>query len=288
MRHLVKRFSNLWSVHSSPSQTKPDSDKIPDASPPKRRPKDALRKKFLESYALENGRGLEIGPFCRPVFRRESYPNMLYADVKSEDFLKRLVRKGDTYKEEDLVPLDYVLGNQHLDAVVAHETLDFVFCAHVLEHVPDMISSLKGIERVLKPGGLFLCFYPDRRFTYDIDRPTTTLSQLETRHKLRITRPASDTVLEHFTFNRKVDAGKVWANHNDAVGERRFTAEQAQEFALQATRSYVDVHCNVFSDSEFSDMIETLGAAGHISLRVDRMVPTRAPFNEFHVALRKP
>lgn len=213
---------------------------------------------------------------------------MLYADVKSEDFLKRLVRKGDTYKEEDIVPLDYVLGNQHLDAVIAHETLDFVFCAHVLEHVPDMISSLKGIERVLKPGGLFLCFYPDRRFTYDIDRPTTTLSQLEARHQLRITHPDSDTVLEHFTFNRKVDPGKVWANRNDAIGERRFTAEQAQEFALQAKRSYVDVHCNVFSDSEFSDMVETLIATRHISLHVDRMVPTRAPFNEFHVALRKP
>lgn len=246
-----------------------------------------MRNKFLESYQLAGCRGLEIGPFCRPVFRRDSYPEILYADVKTEDFLKRLVRKGDTYKEEDLVPLDYVLGNQHLDAVVPHETLDFVFCAHVLEHVPDMISALKGIERVLKPGGLFLCFFPDRRYTYDIDRPTTTLAQLEARHRARLMRPDAETVLEHFTFNRKVDPRKLWAGHNDAIGERRFTSEKAQEFAKQAKGSYVDVHCNVFSDSEFSDMIETLSAEHHISLRVDRMVPTRAPFNEFHVALRK-
>lgn len=260
----------------------------PGPTPSKARPKDALRKKFLDSYSLAGCRGLEIGPFCRPVFRRESYPEILYADVKSEEFLKRLVRKGDTYQEEDIVPLDYVLGNRHLDAMVAHGTLDFVFCAHVLEHIPDMISSLQGIERVLKPGGLFLCFFPDRRFTYDIDRPTTTLAQLEARHRAQLMRPDPATVLEHFTFNRNVDTGKLWAGHNDAIGERRFTSERAQEFAQQAKRSYVDVHCNVFSDSEFSDMIETLGTERHISLRVDRMVATRAPFNEFHVALRKP
>lgn len=275
MRQLIRR---LFASRARPAPPVPARPQVQLAN---------LRARFLDHYDLQDRRGLEIGPFCKPVFRRDAFPGILYADVMGEEFLKRLARKSRIRDEADVVPLDYVLGEKHLDGVIDHGTLDFVFCAHVLEHTPDMIATLKGIDRVLRPGGLFVCFFPDRRYTYDAARPATTLAQLRDRHSRRITRPDPDVVLEHYTHSRKADPAKLWQGADAAALPRRFTAQKAQEFAERAKSSYVDVHCNILSDGEFQTVIETLAAEGDIALRLDRLAPTRAPFHEFHVALRK-
>lgn len=246
------------------------------------------RAEFLAGFDLRNAKGLEIGPFCKPVFRRDSHPGILYADVMTEDYLRRLARKGKKYREEDVVPLDHVLADRRLDEVIAPGTLDFVFCAHVLEHVPDLIATLQGIERVLRPGGLFLCFFPDRRYTYNIDRPATTLAQLQDRHRRRIRKPDPAIVEEHFLLNRAVDVGALWQGKGKGIGARRYTPEKARANAADAESFYVDVHCNVLSDTEFADVIAALGRSGHCGLHLKELRHTRAPLHEFHVALMRP
>ena len=56
-----------------------------------------------------------------------------------------------------------------LDAI-ADESVDFVICSHVLEHLADPIGFLGEIHRVLRPGALALVLLPDRRLTFDRDR----------------------------------------------------------------------------------------------------------------------
>ncbi len=249
---------------------------------------DLRREEFVGAFDLGAARGLELGPFDRPVFPRRAYADILYADVKDTAELRRLARISPRRDENAVVTVDYVLADRALDDVVPHGSLDFVFCSHVLEHVPDLVATLNSIEAILRPGGLFLCAYPDRRFTFDIDRPATTLAQVFDRHARRVRRPEPETVHEHFLNSRSVRVGRLWQGLPDAVGPRNFTLEDAEKHAAQARSRYVDVHCNVLSDSEFTAMVAALNDAGMTRLHVRSMLETAAPLNEFFVALAKP
>lgn len=246
------------------------------------------RAKFLKKFALNERRGLEIGPFDKPVFSRADYPNVLYADVKDTVELRRLAAASPRREADNVVTVDYVLLDKQLDEVVPPASLDFVFCSHVLEHVPDMIGVLQSVERILAPGGVFLMAFPDRHFTYDIDRPATTLDQLLDRHARKVTRPDPDTVEEHFLFHRKVFVGRLWNNMDEAKGPRVFTADHARNRAEAARNTYIDVHCNVLDAREFGSVVDAVNARGLIRLTVHTLSPTRAPLNEFYVALQKP
>lgn len=241
---------------------------------------------FVARFNLGAATGVELGPFDRPVFSRSAFPGVLYADVKDTAELRRLAATRPQRNPDNVVPVDFVLLDRPLDAVIPHGSMDFVFCSHVLEHVPDLIGMLQSVGRVLRPGGLFLIAYPDRRFTFDIDRPRTTVDQLRDRHARRITRPDPDTVREHMALCRQVHVGRLWQGLPDATGPRLFSAEHADKMALRARTAYVDVHCNVFADHEFAATVNGLAAEGLHPLGVADLVPTASPLNEFFVALR--
>ncbi|KMK68805.1 bifunctional 2-polyprenyl-6-hydroxyphenol methylase/3-demethylubiquinol 3-O-methyltransferase UbiG [Puniceibacterium sp. IMCC21224] len=251
-------------------------------------PADLRRAHFLSQFDLATRTGLEIGPFDRPIFSRADFPNILYADVKDTAELRRLARASPTRTEADVVPVDFVLLDKQLDEVVPQQSLDFVFCAHVLEHVPDLVAVLNSVEAILRPGGLFLIVYPDRHYTYDIDRPATSLAQFRDRHTRRISRPDPETVEEHFLNHRKVMVGRLWQGLPDSKGPRVFTPEQARNRADTARTSYIDVHCNVLNAREFGNVIKALRDDGLTGFEIADIDPTRAPLNEFYVALKKP
>lgn len=81
-----------------------------------------------------------------------------------------------------------ISGHNHENSVVdvfydgqqlpfADDTFDVVFSSEVLEHVPNMSSSLNEIYRVLKPGGKFIFTMPflwgEHEEPYDFSRRTT-------------------------------------------------------------------------------------------------------------------
>src|SRR5438034_6557094 len=58
------------------------------------------------------------------------------------------------------------------------QSLDYIACSHLLEHLPNPIAGLDEWYRVLKAGGLLYMVVPDRRFTFDHTRSRTPLSHL--------------------------------------------------------------------------------------------------------------
>ena len=58
------------------------------------------------------------------------------------------------------------------------ESRDFVVASHFLEHCRNPIGTLETFFRVLKLGGKLYLVVPDKRFTFDVNRPTTTLERI--------------------------------------------------------------------------------------------------------------
>jgi SAM-dependent methyltransferase len=65
------------------------------------------------------------------------------------------------YDKIDVIPLThpYLLPFEN-------ETFDVVLSFGVLEHVPNDLESLKEINRILKPNGLFFCFWLPYKYSY--------------------------------------------------------------------------------------------------------------------------
>lgn len=243
---------------------------------------------FLSGFDIGQKRGIEIGAYDRPVFPRSTYPQIEYADVFTTDEIRTSAAQNPKRNADAVVTVDHVLRNEKLSELIEPGSVDFVFCSHVLEHVPDLIAELQGIESILKPGsGLLLCAYPDRRFTFDIDRQPTTIETLRNRHALGLKMPDPDTVYDYFVHYRDVFVGKIWQGMPDDRGPRRYTPELARTKAQLATETYVDVHCNIFADREFESLIGGLHASGETGLKMVRFVPTTRPFNEFFFALSR-
>lgn len=55
------------------------------------------------------------------------------------------------------------------------EKYDFLQCSHVLEHIAGTVKALLSWRSVLKAGGAAVILVPDKRRTYDVNRPYTTL-----------------------------------------------------------------------------------------------------------------
>ncbi len=126
-----------------------------------------LADKFL------HGSGLEIGALQRrlPV---PSRCKVTYVDrMPLADLLLHYPElRGLPIQKPDLIDDGETL------AQVAAESQDFVVANHFLEHCENPIETLLNFARVLKPGGMLYMAVPDKRFTFDIDRPVTEYAVL--------------------------------------------------------------------------------------------------------------
>lgn len=66
-------------------------------------------------------------------------------------------RKADVYAES---PWQIIQGDAEKDLKFADNSLDVVVCEQLLEHLHNPQSVLDNVQRMLKPGGLFICGVP--------------------------------------------------------------------------------------------------------------------------------
>lgn len=243
--------------------------------------------RVFQPFVSDSHDGLEIGPYDRPFFKREVYPNIKYADVFTTEELRKHASANPKRDSTQVQTVDYVTANKSLSDVIPESSLDFVFCSHVLEHVPDLIKSLQDIEQILKPGGKLLCAYPDRNYTFDIDRDPTNFQTLIDRNERKIWKPDPETVYDYFLKYRQVFVGRLWRKLPDSRGPLRYTEAEAKQQSIAAATEYVDVHCNLFTSKEFETIAGNLQKHGKIGLKLNKIIPTRAPLNEFFFVLEK-
>jgi SAM-dependent methyltransferase len=144
-----------------------------------------------------NGHGIEIGALHNPMEVDPHRATVKYVDRMPLDEQRRHYPELSGYS---LVTPD-IIGSADSLPMLADGSQDFVIANHLLEHLPDPIGALNEWYRVLRPGGTLFLALPDKRLTFDKDRPRTTLDHLIADHADR----GAASRLGHFEeYSRRV------------------------------------------------------------------------------------
>ncbi len=126
----------------------------------------------LLAFNYLKGDGIEIGalehPQAVPSVARVTYVDRLPVETlgRYEDLQGHALHRVDII--DDAERLDtFRDGSQ-----------DFVIGNHLLEHCENPIAALENMLRVLRPGGILFLAVPDKRYTFDADRPVTPLAHV--------------------------------------------------------------------------------------------------------------
>ena len=121
------------------------------------------------------GVGIEFGAldFPLPV---PAEATVTYADFEPVERVKQL------FSVSENVATPHIVSDLESMRGIAPASQDFVIANHVLEHVEDPFKALRSVSHVLRPNGIAYLALPDKRFTFDKERETTTLDHLLRDH----------------------------------------------------------------------------------------------------------
>ena len=134
------------------------------------------RREIAKRYL--RGDGIEIGALHNPLEIPKS-ARVRYVDHLAVDELRT---QYPELANEPLVSVDVVDDGERLGKI-GDATQDFVIANHFLEHCEDPLGALGNMIRVLRPGGVLYLAVPDKRYTFDVDRPVTPTDHLLRDHR---------------------------------------------------------------------------------------------------------
>jgi predicted SAM-dependent methyltransferase len=137
---------------------------------------DRMREHIAAIYLV--GEGLEIGGLHKPLITPPQ-AKVKYLDRMSAPDLRK------QYPEIDAEPMVEVeiVDNGETMKKVRNESQDFVVASHFFEHSADSIMAFKNLMRVTKKDGFIFLVIPDKRFTFDKDRPVTPFAHILEDHE---------------------------------------------------------------------------------------------------------
>lgn len=238
-------------------------------------------------------RGLEIGPYFRPVADK-SLHDVLYVDCCGEGELQRKFRENPETAGEQLQPIDAVWApGRPLSDCISHEPFYYAVASRVFEHVPNPLGWLQEIVNVLQPGSMIALVIPDHRRTIDYYRKPTTFSQVMGWSVEKPVRPTPSQVMEFLSESFEDDGTVDFNSGLPPFSElkRHYTDQDALGFAqfVEREKYYLDVHCTVWTPESFVDVFSRVIACGQLECELigpQEDFPGRAP-EEFLVYLRK-
>ncbi len=133
--------------------------------------KTSLRKQIASRYLA--GNGVEIGALHSPL----EVPSGLTVRYVDRMPTSQLRQQYPELSESNLVEVDIVDDGETLVST-SDGSLDFIIANHMIEHCQNPIFTIENWLRVLKPGGVLYMAVPDKRYTFDCDRPVTSLEHL--------------------------------------------------------------------------------------------------------------
>ena len=123
--------------------------------------------------AFIQGAGIEIGALHNPL-KVSNAAQVKYVDRISNEELRQHYPE---LKDLPLVELDIIDNGESL-ASIKNNSQDFVIANHFLEHCENPLGAIQNMFRVLKPEGTLYLAIPDKRFTFDVERPISTIEHV--------------------------------------------------------------------------------------------------------------
>jgi len=194
------------------------------------------------------GDGIEIGALHNPL------PLPKAARVRYVDRLPvpELRAHYPELEQEPLVEVDIIDDGERLETI-GDSTQDFVVANHFLEHTQDPIGTLLNAYRVLRPGGVLYLAVPDKRHTFDVDRPLTPVDHLVRDHE----EGSEVSRREHF---------EEWARLVDRV-----PAAEVSQRAEQLMEQDYSIHFHVWTQRELLELLLALRERFELDFDVELM-----------------
>jgi SAM-dependent methyltransferase len=194
----------------------------------------ALHRAALTRYLT--GSGIEVGPGHVPLVSPRRGLTVRYLDRWEPEINTELFPElaGATFPEPD------ILVDLNKDALepVASQSVDFVVCSHVLEHLANPLRVLSDVYRVLRRGGIALILLPDRRMTFDAGREATSLDHVVSEYERGVTEVDDDHVIEFITHVGDPETVRSF---------ERDVSKRPEMLDYQRRRS-IHVHCWTFDE----------------------------------------
>ncbi len=131
-----------------------------------------LRYRLARTHLM--GSGIEVGALHNPL------PVSRHTRVQYVDRLSRadLLKQYPELAHQKIVDPAIIDDGEQL-ALIQNESLDFIIANHFIEHCQNPIATLTNFFSRLKPGGVVYLAVPDKRFTFDRQRDSTSLAHLQ-------------------------------------------------------------------------------------------------------------
>ena len=243
---------------------------------------------------LRELRGLEIGALTNPIITPRDLNGggeIFYLDHLSTQDLKEKYLEDKSVEVEKIVNVDFICTDGNLKKAVGEMNFDYVIASHVIEHSPNLLQFLCDIYSILKPDGHVYLFIPDKRFTFDVNRPETTfgkvLEDFLSNHRI----PSLSAVYDHFAMATQASGHNIWhgvQNHHDnhLLVSENFAWEAAH--AVSSESKYFDVHVNIFTPASFFEILKKAIYHEIILFQVGHFMDTKVGEIDFFVCLKKP
>lgn len=175
---------------------------------------------------------MEIGALHAKVGLPEG-TQALYVDKFPADFLRS---QYPELAEHEFVEVDIVDDGERLSKV-GDESQDFIIANHFVEHCQDPVKAIGNMVRVLKEEGILYISLPDKRYTFDRERPVTPLEHLLSDYSDGPTTSRREHLEEWFRVVQKI--------------EDQTEREEAVETALQSDDH---IHYHVWTQAEMLEL----------------------------------
>ena len=130
--------------------------------------RDRIVKQFIST-----GVGIEVGALHHPVKVGKGV-QVKYVDRLS---VEKLREQYPELNKMQLVEADVIADGETLEGIESF-TQDFVIANHFLEHCQNPILAIENMLRVLKRKGILFVSIPDKRYTFDVNRPISPYDHL--------------------------------------------------------------------------------------------------------------
>ncbi len=180
------------------------------------------------------GRGIEIGALQNPLWV-SAHASVRYVDRMPAD---QLLVHYQEFVAGGLLEPDIIDDGERLETL-ADAGQDFVIANHFIEHMENPILALSNMMRVLKERGILYMAIPDKRYTFDAERPSTPFE-----HLLRDYREGPE-------WSRRAHF-EEWVRYTDKITEEPALSRKVESVMALG----YSIHYHVWKVDEMLDMFK--------------------------------